>query len=474
MAYSFTPQTKKFHVTNTPKKFSYPVYILLKTRENFLRVKDEEYLKNKYLISQYYDENFENLMSYVKVYGNVSDLGDEFLRKNYKCYFLQGCFITQINNDNEFETPKKEDNLDIEETFLNWNFDDKNPVYDIHPIGIDFYCVYHKFCPENEEISIEKNEIKKPKIETFFPVFCGPSVKGITFVNKNFYLEIEEKFTKKIQLNFKENYFDFEKSIINMKFLPKVVRIWEIFTKKTTQEIHHFELDFQEILSLYSRILKTNDVNQTKALNFFSERQRKLEEKFPMKINQKEEENSQKIFKIYETKNAVCEAFENKTVKLKFSDRTIVTLIPKENKADIITRYGDFLNNIKIDNPGPHLPYINTCIEFWKFVFIPVKEREREEEEEMRFQSMVKGVLERSKDLVDLMNGRKIQEEKKVQDENFYGGSGEFQDFSEIRTEISRDFEEGENEEGDLQDRINALLKESGLALKDMRNALDE
>lgn len=78
--------------------------------------------------------------------------------------------------------------------------------------------------------------------------------------------------------------------------------------------------------------------------------------------------------KIYQTSHnseAVCEAFYGKYVKLKFVDRTVVTLSSDRRIASIISKSGDILE-IQSLNPGIYHPYVQAALEYWDYVFKPV------------------------------------------------------------------------------------------------------
>ena len=63
------------------------------------------------------------------------------------------------------------------------------------------------------------------------------------------------------------------------------------------------------------------------------------------------------------SKNAICEAYNNGSVKLKFTDRTILTFDPKSQFFSIMTRLGE-QNTILLSKPGTFAEYLAEALEF--------------------------------------------------------------------------------------------------------------
>ena len=118
----------------------------------------------------------------------------------------------------------------------------------------------------------------------------------------------------------------------------------------------------------------------------------------------KNEELSSKLQKSYQTDDAVCEAFPDHRVKLRFQDRTVLTLNKAKNKATILTKLGDFLE-LTLDTPGPYYHYINSALSFYDFIFTSEAEKMARFREIEILNNMIQNDFERSSKLVDLIKG---------------------------------------------------------------------
>ena len=81
-----------------------------------------------------------------------------------------------------------------------------------------------------------------------------------------------------------------------------------------------------------------------------------------------------KLYQTSHTAEAVCESYYGKYVKLKFVDRTVITLSSDRKTASILTKSGDILD-IQSLNPGIYHSYVQAALEYWDFVFKPAQEK---------------------------------------------------------------------------------------------------
>ena len=111
-----------------------------------------------------------------------------------------------------------------------------------------------------------------------------------------------------------------------------------------------------------------------------------------------------KIYQTSHTTEAVCEAYYGKHVKLKFSDRTIVSLASDRRIASIITKSGDILE-IQTLNPGIYHRYVQAAIEYWDYVFKPAKEKIADQIQQETLRYNLDKAIEQNSELLDIIDG---------------------------------------------------------------------
>ena len=413
-------QKQKFHFGDFPIKYSYPLFVLLDHRFN---VENSPVIRD--IIKDLFCTNFLELMDSLATTSELSTEEEKFLRNNYSISYLKGYLLVQLNRFKDAEaqletkpvdrhprvagllqkstlssarhsqrggnpTPasgtmqSKESNVG---PLLDWGEDSRNPTSDI--IKIDNYTRY----------------LMVPAYEGFFSATSGL----IYSISSGGFLVTSPESPDILRFEHPIG----EERLINLTLPQKVIRI--VHRGEILEEI-----EIGRITDICGRILKANRVNAFLWQNAASKRVKAIQ-RFKsggsssgvqtnggktnggFTTNTDDPEAAFTLVKCCSTPRAVCEAYQNKTVKLKFIDRTILTLdLNKPRVFQIISKFGEILE-LGRNKPAAFGEYLQEAEDFADFVFTDPQEKEARESAKKHHEGLVQEALRSNQALKQLL-----------------------------------------------------------------------
>lgn len=87
MAYQYVWVKKLYHVSNYPKVFTYPLFIIVeKLRELTKDTQSYSFLEN-------IDPRFKEIIDQLRIYGEISEGAEKYLQTYYECNYLTETII---------------------------------------------------------------------------------------------------------------------------------------------------------------------------------------------------------------------------------------------------------------------------------------------------------------------------------------------------------------------------------------------
>lgn len=419
LGHQYFVQRQKFNVGDFPVKYSYPLFVLLDYRfgkESSPVVRD--------IVRDLFSSKFLEIMDGLARTGELPSADEVYLRNEYGVSYLKGYLLVQINKFKDAEAqleakpqekhPKvagllqktsmqstrgsqnktgqdtgsvasrKEGNsangID-KSAVLDWGEDGRNPTSDISLV--ENYTRY----------------LMLPNYEVFFSggsclVYSIPTgMYMVTSAQSPDFLKLED--------------VRGDSRLINMNMPQKVLRT--VIRGEIVEEI-----EVGKIVEVCYRILKSNRINQFIWENAASKRLKATDReksRFSSSTGltsgsgstNDDPETAFNLVKCCTSPRAVCEAYQNRSVKLKFIDRTILTIdLNRPRVFQVISKYGEILE-LGINKPGSFAEYLEEAQEFADFVFTDPSEREARESARKHHQALVDEALRSNQALKQLL-----------------------------------------------------------------------
>lgn len=381
------------------------MFVLLEER---LRLAHCEFVQSLY--DSCFSTHFKDIVHRIAIYNEISEASDKYMRQYYSTTYLAGCFLTVLNDsnpgDNHIDPNKKiqqivpdyrsqikskvsgalqperrfvEDRMS-KKADLRWENDGRNPATDI--LLLEGYVRY----------------LMIPGFEVFFyenGCFVNSLADGSYFASS-----VEGGFLNQFSRSEEGGPFEMDQKLVNLKFPVKSLRK----VRKETGEIL-FEVDVEQILELATRCLKINGIN----IGLYQQSILGRHELIEKKTKQIEEcKDPFQVVQCCASDSAICEAFYNRSVKLKFSDRTVITLDPNSDHFNILTKLGESLT-VLVRNPGPHMEYFEEALAYWEHVFGDPVEREERLKKQEQMQAAINHQLYRSEQILNIIRGKPVE-----------------------------------------------------------------
>ena len=420
LGHQYFVQCQKFNVGDFPIKYSYPLFVLLDHRfgkESSPVVRD--------IVRDLFSSKFLEIMDGLARTGELPSADEVYLRNEYGVSYLKGYLLVQINKFKDAEaqleakTQEKhprvagllqksamqsnrgtynkpgqgtgslasrkegnsaQDRIDSS-AVLDWGEDSRNPTSDISLV--ENYTRY----------------LMLPNYEVFFSggsclVYSIPTgMYMVTSAESPDFLKLED--------------VRGESRLINMNMPQKVLRT--VIRGEIVEEI-----EVGKIVEVCFRILKCNRINQFMWKNAAAKRLKATEReksRFSSSTGltsgpgskHDDPETAFNLVKCCTSPRAVCEAYQNRSVKLKFIDRTILTIdLNRPRVFQVISKYGEILE-LGVNKPGAFAEYLEEAQEFSDFVFTDPSEREARESAKKHHQALVDEALRSNQALKKLL-----------------------------------------------------------------------
>jgi hypothetical protein len=436
LGYRYVKQKRKFHLANVPVKYSFPVYLLLKERQ---RVYQEENDIIGEVVLQLFTPRFREIIGRIEVYGENTEENDQYLRREYSISYLEGFFLMPLNKfshtegTNSTSSPKTSPEpplsrlAQISLTFPSdslrnkpkssgtraagqspnpdgpvWEQDERNPTDDPFLIS---HCVFYLYHKSTEAFFDPRPSAQCPSVSLllatgsyFYSLADRPSM--YTFVSTDNGIEGSED-----GLNVR---------VINVQCPPKKIRTVTPDGQIVREEEVKDTLLSVENINRLNRInygLQNNDPAASNCLGAPREQNKQSANSSPLMLGRgknrdKEVDKNDPLDTVAccSSDRAVCEAFRNGMVKLKFTDRTILNYDPKSAYFSVLSRFGE-QNSILVSKPGPFIEYLRDAIDFQDYIFGDPREREAKIRNKENLQRLIEEELQRSAAMRKIIRG---------------------------------------------------------------------
>ena len=344
--YRYVRQKHKYHISRYPKKYSYPVYILL--QERLRRSHDDNIQK---MVERLYDSKYREIVGRLQVYNEISDESDKYLRRVYDTTYMSSYMIMNINSTDVYEADKLSTHR--------WVNDDRNPSTDI--LLLSSYVLYY-YTSSYEAYYYDTHMYI---VSLLYDVcISSSSIDNILHMYSDDHTDMYT---------------------INTSCVPICIRY------------NGHEIYMRDVLSKYMRCKNINTTNAslyTDIYDTYSDRDRTKKKK-------EEERGVEDGYDVLDVSNSgicVCEAYKNKTIKLRFHDRTILTYDSRCDKCDIISKYGE-QHKILLSNPGAFIQYIQHAVDYYDHIFGDPREKDRRYSEYMSIKHIVDKHIEHTNNI---------------------------------------------------------------------------
>jgi hypothetical protein len=290
------------------------------------------------------DLGFLDVISKLRVYGEIGASGELYLQQNFGMNYLSDCMIIKMNDDLEKvkdgvpmrltkkngalvsgkdQLAKKNSGdgaLELAEgAGMNWVEDKINPCSE--PLKLDLFVDFMLL--ENFNIWFLERE-----------AFILNTVDSSVFVSSQ-----DCEFLSHVKPCFYQNTLSYDIKLYNTKILPPTLRSYNLWT--STLE---YEIPLSELKQFFTRACSSNILNFETLLqkNFILDQ--KTEKTLFQKTQKFSESNSgpTSIIAQTETEEGTCEAYNDGTVKIKFRDRTLIWFYGNLGSVKLVSHMGDY------------------------------------------------------------------------------------------------------------------------------------
>lgn len=413
-------QTQKFHIFNYPVKFSYPVFVLLQER---YRLFNEEAIRQK--IDTLFCPKFKEIINRVQIYNEITEEGENFLRKEYLTSHLSGFFIVQLNSFKDIEAQineatKVEPKMSrLAKLALNFKKEkDTTSPYGYKTRSSESRITADDLLRTTKTKAAIEATLSPPSSAYLWPEHVrNPNIDllDLGFIVDYLYQPNYETFfaggvsvtlsllSQTVILNSMAN------SQYTCLMTDGEAKTMSYGTTYTLRKVEDGKIVSEEnvgkIIEIVERCKRINNA----AAGSREDTKAKIE-RFGVKKKEEEIEGDPlEVVTCMASDRAICEAFKNKSVKLKFSDRTILQYDPNNKNFSIFTKLGE-QHSILVTKPGPFLGYLQEAIDFQDYVFTDPVERLRRIEDKEALQRAIALQLEQSKQFSNIINRKGISQ----------------------------------------------------------------
>jgi len=387
-------QKKICHISRVPPYARYPLFILCALR---LRQLEPGELKDS--LEEYFFQNFPSRFQQVldiAINENIVDSeDDQYIREYFGVSYLQGCLISVINRELR----------NVEIPAISWTLGDlKNPSHDIVPL-----CSFSLYYQSMDIIGI----------------FSRRSAVLRVLIDNSFF-QVKGDLSKRYCTNYDTQKLTVQFEYVNLKFIPPMFRNINPINGDIDSEF-----SLSDPLELVRRIYQVNELNATQLEQDLSE----ISEQEP--LQELSSPSTVEMIKCYETEDSFCEAFSDRSAKLKFKDRTIVRLDFRKAEARLLTNRGEMIM-VSVANPGVYAFYIKRAVEFHDYVFKDPIQKMKEIEERERYKHQYLSLINQNDELLSLLQGDSYyRETPSYQFESMEEPRHAFEGFTDIDTQMS-------------------------------------
>jgi hypothetical protein len=414
-------QTQKFHICNFPTKFSYPVYVLLQDR---YRMFNEESIRHK--MESLFCYRFREILARVQIYNEISEDSEAFLRSEYSISYLSDFFIVQLNSFKDVEAQIKEATKPepkmsrLAKMALSFKRDTNN----------DGKTSVQSRIRSQKDDTLRQSDLKASIADTldrtvldgaltWYENCRNPSTDILAvdgYVSYIYFASFEAFYADGISLTISlrsgsiivNSMSSNQYTVASKDGAVKTMTIGCVYPIREVvdgQIVSEEKID--AIIDLVDRAKRLNNAYLSYARDKMIKKKAEAQNYSGIKSNQQEKEEGDPwdVVSCMASKRAVCEAFRNKSVKLKFTDRTILSFDPNCDTFSIITKFGE-QNSILVSKPGPFIDYFQEAVEFQDLVFTDPRERQRRIDEMEGLQRAVHQQLEYSKYMSTIVSGK--------------------------------------------------------------------
>jgi len=371
LAFEYIKIKKTFSIFNYPARWAYPLFI------SFQRF-EEIHAKKGFSIrfQPNYSQNFlpflesflrEDLEETEKFNPDLSQIGILFATPDSVISELPNIKIDLEDNKKDSRVLTKNDI---------WQKDNVNPI-------ADFYLNDMKL---HHQISQEFVFWLSPKEETLVWIKSDNSLI-ISSNEANFFTH----FYKNIKITIGDSNNDYEG--FEHKFSKDTVAL-VTRSKKNTASYNLQEVVYDSVKIVKKSQLSNLEHKSEEAL--FSNEAEKIDfyKTLPFELINKKK-NDYGSF----------EAFRNRSIKIAFTDRTVLRINFGEEFANILSKFGEQIR-VRIDNPKEFEYYVNIAVQYFEDIFTDPQTKLNRIQETMYRKAMIDYELEKNKRLLQLMTNK--------------------------------------------------------------------